>query len=273
MKKDYTPGEKLYLWSGEAPYTQECPQQKNPEELQAQPSLTAYTVPNARGAVVICPGGGYGAKAAHEGAPIAQVLNTAGISGFVLDYRVLPCPYEAPLADAKRAIRYLRACGYEKVGILGFSAGGHLCCSAATLYDAGNPEAEDPVERFSSRPDAFVPCYPVVTFNKPFCHFGSRHNLLGQWETDEEICRRFSAEENITPDTPPAFIWHTAEDYGVSTKNSLFLAAALVDQHVSYELHIYPKGNHGLGLAPSQPIASNWSGECCRWLLNLGFGA
>lgn len=256
--------EKIMLWQGEAPFTAECPGQE-------QPSLTAYPVAGARGAVVVCPGGGYSMKAPHEGAPIARMLNSQGIAAFVLDYRVAPCHREAPLTDAKRAIRLVRSLGFEKVAILGFSAGGHLCCSAATLYDGGNPADADPVERFSSRPDAFIPCYAVVSFGK-YKHSGSRKNLLGdQWE-NAELIRRFSAEENITPDTPPAFLWHTAADGAVPVQNSLNLAAALADQGVLFELHVYPRGNHGLGLAPENALAATWCNACCRWLLEMGFG-
>lgn len=132
--------EKIYLWKEDAPYTQFSP-------LQAQPSVTEYAVPGSRGAVVVVPGGGYCMKADHEGAPIAEMLNQAGVSAYVLDYRVKPCHMLAPLADAKRAIRLVRSMGYEKVAILGFSAGGHLTCTAATLYDAGDPDAADPLER------------------------------------------------------------------------------------------------------------------------------
>ena len=134
--------ETIKLWPGDAPYTQDSPGQR-------QPSLLPYPVDGAKGAVVICPGGGYCMKADHEGRDIAKMLNEAGVAAYVLDYRVKPCHYEAPLSDAKRAIRLVRSMGYEKVAILGFSAGGHLCCAAATLYDAGDPESDDPIERLS----------------------------------------------------------------------------------------------------------------------------
>ena len=147
---------KIFLWPGEAPYTAESPE-------QAQPSVTEFRVPGSRGAVVVCPGGGYEMKADHEGAPIAEMLNQAGISAYVLDYRVAPCSENAPLSDASRAIRLVRSLGYEKVAILGFSAGGNLCCNAATHYDRGHADSDDPIERLSSRPDAFIPCYAVVS--------------------------------------------------------------------------------------------------------------
>ncbi len=256
--------EKIFLWPNEAPYCAESPDQE-------QPSVTAYPCENARGAVIICPGGAYMGKADYEGAPIAQLLNTAGIAAFVLDYRVAPCHHEAPLSDGKRAIRLIRSLGYEKVGILGFSAGGNLCCATATLYDAGDPNSDDPVERLSSRPDAFIPCYPVASMGN-YTHEWSRQNLLGTHDGDPELIRRFSAEENITSDTPPAFIWHTATDYLVPVQNSLNLGAALAEKRVPFEMHIYPAGQHGLGLGAAQFPASEWGSSCCRWLLQLGFG-
>ena len=133
--------ERLFLWSGEAPFEVQC-------EGQARPSLVAFPVADSRGAVIVMPGGGYSHKAQHEGAPVARMLNEAGVSAFVLDYRVAPCPHEAPLCDAKRAIRVVRALGYEKVAVLGFSAGGHLACCAATLYDLG---CEEKKSAFSGR--------------------------------------------------------------------------------------------------------------------------
>ncbi len=256
--------EKIMLWPGEAPYTAFSPE-------QSQPSLAPFPAENARGAVVVCPGGGYSGKAPHEGAPIARMLNAQGIAAYVLDYRVYPCHREAPLSDAKRAIRLVRSLGYEKVAILGFSAGGNLCCSAATLYDAGNPESEDPIERLSSRPDAFIPCYAVASMGK-YGHEGTRKNLLGEEWQNEALLRRFSAEENVTADTPPAFLWHTANDGVVPVQNSLNLAAALADHGVSFELHVYPDGQHGLGLAAEKPPVSDWTNGCCRWLLEMGFG-
>ena len=198
------------------------------------------------------------------------MINAAGVSAFVLDYRVNPCHYEAPLTDAKRAIRTVRSMGYEKVAILGFSAGGHLCCSAATLYDLGNPDAEDPIERLSSRPDAFIPCYPVASFVS-FRHQGSVENLLGEYKTNYPMLRRFSAELQVTPDTPPAFIWHTATDAGVPVENSIQLAAALSKAGVPFELHIFPEGPHGLGLAGGRPGAGEWPALCQKWLTRLGF--
>lgn len=252
--------EKIYLWKEDAPYTQFSP-------LQAQPSVTEYAVPGSRGAVIVVPGGGYCMKADHEGAPIAEMLNQAGVSAYVLDYRVKPCHMLAPLSDAKRAIRLVRSMGYEKVAILGFSAGGHLTCTAATLYDAGDPDAADPLERLSSRPDAFIPCYAVVSFGA-YTHGGSRESLLGQENANNwELVRKFSNELHITPDTPEAFIWHTAADQAVPVENSLNLALALSAQGVPYEMHIFPQGRHGLGLAEEFEDVKQWVPLLQKWLV------
>lgn len=251
------------LWPGEAPYTAHSPG-------QAQPSITEFRVEGSRGAVVVCPGGGYAMKADHEGGPIAEMLNKAGISAYVLDYRVTPCHHLAPLGDALRAIRIVRSMGYEKVAILGFSAGGHLTCSAATLYTPGNPDAEDPIERLSSRPDAFIPCYAVVSFMQ-FPHCGSRRNLLGDACDDQKLARRFSAEQNVTADTPPAFLWHTSTDNCVPVENSLLLAGALSANGIPFELHVFPEGEHGLGLAPDRPDVARWAELCQNWLIRLGY--
>ena len=254
----------LYLWPGEAPYTAFSPG-------QAQPSVKAFPVEGARGAVVVCPGGAYIGKAEHEGDPIARMLNFQGIAAYVLDYRVAPCHRLAPWSDASRAIRLVRSLGYEKVGILGFSAGGNLCCTAATHWDLGDPASDDPIERLSSRPDVFVPCYPVASFGT-YTHLYSRQMLLGEEWQDEEIARWYSAEENITADTPPAFLWHTSADEAVPVQNSLILARALADKGILFEMHIYPKGHHGIGLGPEFGPAAAWGNDLCRYLLEMGFG-
>ena len=256
--------EKIMLWQGEAPYTAQSPQ-------QPQPSLKPFPVPGARGAIVVCPGGGYVMKADHEGDPIARMLNFQGIAAYVLDYRVAPCHPLAPWTDAGRAIRLVRSLGYDKVGILGFSAGGNLCCTAATHYDLGDPNSPDPIQRLSSRPDVFIPCYPVASFGK-YTHLGSRQSLLAQDWRDEELARWYSAEENVTDDTPPAFLWHTSEDEAVPVQNSLNLAKALADHGVRFEMHIYPKGHHGIGLGQEFGPAATWGNALCRFLLEMGYG-
>lgn len=258
------PREIVELWpDGNIPYF---------EEGNCIPTLEAYPVEGAHGAVVVCPGGGYYIKASHEGVHIARMLNEAGIAAYVLDYRVHPCHYEAPLADALRAIRVVRAKGYEKVGILGFSAGGHLSCSAATLYTEGDADSEDPIERLSSRPDAFIPCYVVVSLVSEWKP-ANLSGLFGDKADDMALRERFSAQLHVDAHTPPAFIWHTMSDDVVSPKNALCLAEALYNASVPVALHIFPNGPHGLGLAGGVDNVSQWPKLCKSWLLSLGFGA
>ena len=256
-------GKRLFLWLDKAPFEAQCAGQE-------RPSLTAFPVEGSLGAVIVIPGGGYSHKAEHEGAPIAEMLNKAGVSAFVLDYRVAPCPHESPLCDARRAIRVVRALRYKKVAVLGFSAGGNLACCAATLYDEGNAEAEDPLERLSSRPDGLIACYSVVSLTEN-THIGSRCCLLGEQSGDEQLARRYSAERHVTPASPPAFIWHTADDAAVPVENSLSLAAAYSRCGVPFELHVFPYGRHGLGLALDEPVVAQWTQLCVRWLKEGGY--
>jgi len=251
------------LWQHEAPYTEASPD-------RFQPFLKEFKVEGSRGAVIVCPGGGYTMKCDYEGDPVCEMLNEAGVSAFTLDYRVSPCHVLAPLTDAKRAIRLVRSLGYEKVGILGFSAGGHLSCCAATLFDSGNADAADPVERLSSRPDAFVPCYAVTSLRR-YPHFAQYIELTRAHCDDSEIIRIFSAEENVSADTPPAFIWHTAADGLVPVYNSILLAEALSEKKVPFELHIFPEGPHGMALAKNAPEVGCWTKLCQKWLTGLGF--
>ncbi len=247
----------LPLWPGEHPYAAET-------AGQAAPSLEEYGVDDADVAVVVVPGGGYVCKAPHEAGPIAERLNEYGFAGYVLDYRVSPCPALAPLADAKRAIRRVRALGYRRVGILGFSAGGNVACCAAVHPDPGDPADPDPLERLSSRPDFLVSCYSVVSFFQ-YPHVGSVLALLGDGN-DMAGRRYFSAELNVGPDAPPAFIWHTAADQTVPVENSLLLAGAYARQGVPFELHVYPEGIHGIGLGDDNPEAKDWPRDCARFI-------
>ena len=236
------------------------------------PTLIPFPVEGSRGAVIVCPGGGYTHLAPHEGEPIARMINEAGVSAFVLMYTIKPFPsLEVPLSEAKRAIRLVRSMGYEKVGILGFSAGGHLSGMAATLYDAGDPDAEDPVERLSSRPDAFAPCYGATSL----WHFrlNAWPGMLLETKTpDMKDLVHYSAECNVTADTPPAFIWHTADDPVVPVACALDLAKALASKGVPHEVHIFPHGRHGLGLAQELEDVAQWAPLCQKWLNLLGFG-
>ncbi|WP_219838209.1 alpha/beta hydrolase [Paenibacillus sp. R14(2021)] len=241
-----------------------------------RPALTPYLVEGSKGAVIVCPGGGYGMRADHEGDPIALWLNSLGISAFVLRYRVAPYGYPNALLDAQRAIRYVRLHAGEwdidagKIGILGFSAGGHLVSTAGTHYDAGRPDADDPIERMSSRPDLLVLCYPVITMQSAYTHEGSRENLLGK-HPEPAMIELMSSELQVTSDTPPTFIWHTSDDGAVPVENAMLFASALRRSGVPFDLHIYEKGHHGMGLAESDPHVASWSTVCGLWLRRYGF--
>jgi acetyl esterase/lipase len=241
------------------------------------PAIKAFPVNGeGRGAVVVCPGGGYGMRADHEGEPIAQWLNSIGIHAFVLRYRVAPYQYPCALIDVQRAVRYIRqhADNYginaNKVGVLGFSAGGHLTASIGTQYDTGNPTAKDVIDRESCRPDAIVLCYPVITFKSPFTHDGSRINLLGN-SPDPQLINLLSCDEQVTPDTPPTFLWHTSDDEAVPVDNSLLFASSLRRAGVPFDLHVYEKGQHGLGLAKHDEHVASWTNVCGLWLKRQQF--
>ena len=238
---------------------------------QFRPSITEYKVNDKKTAVIVCPGGGYGGKADHEKEPIAKMFNSYDINSFTLDYNVRPCHKFAPLSDIQRAIRVVRNMGYEKVAVCGFSAGGHLVCTSATMYNFNAYEKTDDIDTLSARPDAFIPCYPVVTMDKEFTHLGSRQNLLlDEWE-NEELAQLLSNEKHINSDTPPCFIWHTANDQAVPVRNSIELASALSKNNVYFELHIFPDGCHGLGLALDRNDVGTWSKSACTFLKNIGF--
>jgi acetyl esterase/lipase len=228
--------------------------------------------------IVICPGGGYGNLAMdHEGHQIGRWLNEHGIAGFICDYRHRGKGYghPAPLQDAQRAIRTVRSRAAEfgvdpaRIGILGFSAGGHLASTAVTHFDSGDAQSADPVLRTSSRPDFGILCYPVIAFDQPFTHRGSQRNLLGEGAAAELIAS-LSNERQVTAQTPPCFLWHTYEDRGVPPENSLVFYQALLAHKIPAELHIYEKGRHGLGLAKDTPGTSAWSDACLAWLKNRG---
>lgn len=263
--------EKIKLWDNGTPYY-------DPALGQEETTLTPYLVKDGRkdkGLVIVCPGGGYAGRADHEGEPVAKMLNAAGISAVVLNYRVAPYRHPAPLTDANRAVRFVRyhAAAWEidpkKIGILGFSAGGHLAVSACEHFDAGLVDGDE-IDKESSRPDAGIFCYPVVTFHKPFAHIGSRNNLLGD-EENKELDDLLTGEDNVPDDCPPCFLWHTAEDNGVPVENSLMLSAALSKKKIPFELHIFPKGWHGLGLAENNESVRQWAPLLVKWLKGYGF--
>ncbi len=249
------------------------------------PTLTIFLPPPEKAtgaAIVICPGGGYGHLADHEGSHYARWFNQQGIAGFVLKYRLGSSGYRHPamLQDAARAVRIVRARAGEwgvdprRVGIIGSSAGGHLASTLMTHFDAGQADATDVIERQSSRPDLAILCYPVVTLTDPFTHKGSRSNLIGT-NPPPELVQELSAELRVNKDTPSCFIWHTVEDKAVPVENSLQLAAALRRAGVPFDLHLYERGGHGLGLGSKKFDPENfhpWARDCEFWLRQRGFG-
>ena len=246
------------------------------------PTLTPFLAPadnNSGSAIVICPGGGYGGLASHEGATYAQFLQKHGINAFVLKYRLGSAGYRHPimLGDAARAIRTVRSHAKKwkidpkKIGIMGSSAGGHLASTAITHFDKGDPKARDPIDRVSSRPNAGILCYPVITMGK-YTHQGSKRNLLGN-NPPEELVNLLSSEKQVRKNTPPTFVWHTAEDRPVPVENSLLFASALREAGVPFALHVYQKGRHGIGLADKPPFKNvhPWANDLVFWLKEQGF--
>ena len=249
------------------------------------PTLTVFlpdkstNAPTA--AMVICPGGAYVMLAPYEGKDYARWLNAHGMAGFVLKYRLGPSGYHHPAMwqDAARALRIVRARAGEwgvdphRVGIMGSSAGGHLASTLLTHFDVGDPNATDAVERMSSRPDLGILCYPVITMGAA-THAVSKANLLGT-NPPPELVEELSNERQVTTNTPPCFIWSTADDSIVPVKNSLDFATALGGANVPFELHIYEHGPHGLGLggAPNYDPAKwlPWTRACADWLQAHGF--
>ena len=226
------------------------------------------------GALVICPGGGYGGLAmGHEGNEMAEWANQMGLAAIICDYRHRGKGYghPAPLQDAQRAIRTVRAKAKEwnidptRVGILGFSAGGHLASTVLTKFDAGDSQSADAIDRQSSRPDYGILAYPVILFGQPATHKGSERNLLGP-SPDPKLLESFQSDLNVTKETPPTFLFHTLEDKGVPPQNSVAFFAAMIQHGVAGELHVFEKGAHGLGLAKKTPGTSEWPNACRRWL-------
>lgn len=260
------------LWSNGAPGAKgEAPADK--------PTLITYlpdgdAPASGRTAIVICPGGGYGGLAMdHEGHQIGRWLNDNGIAGFICDYRHRGKGYgqPAPLQDVQRAIRTVRAHAKElgvdpkKIGVLGFSAGGHLASTAVTMFDEGKADATDPIEKVSSRPDFGILCYPVIAFEQSYTHKGSQENLVGK-DASADLIAQWSTEKRVTAKTPPTFLWHTFEDTGVPPMNSIAFYQAMVANKVPGELHIYEKGQHGIGLGKTFPASGDWSNAALRWL-------
>ncbi len=240
-----------------------------------KPTLTAYLPAQnpTRTGIVICPGGGYQMLATDlEGTQVAHWLNARGVAAFVLKYRLGPrYHYPAPLLDAQRAIRYVRAHAADDgldpdhIGIWGFSAGGHLASTAGTHFDAGNPEAQDAIERVGSRPDFMVLAYPVISMQPGITHNGSLHMLLGE-QPNPMLENELSNETQVTSQTPPTFLFSTTNDSAVPVMNSVLFYEALLRAGVPAEIHIFEQGHHGSGLGVGNPQLSMWPVLLQNWL-------
>jgi acetyl esterase/lipase len=241
-----------------------------------KPTLTPFVVPQGRGvgtAVIVCPGGGYvNLSMDKEGNDFARWFNSIGVTAFVLKYRLGP-KYHHPieLGDAQRAIRTVRAKAAEyrvapdRIGMMGFSAGGHLASTAGTHFDSGNPSAADPIDRAGSRPDFLILGYPVISFTTPYVHRGSLRALLGD-QPDPKLAELLSNELQVTAQTPPTFLFHTNADTGVPAENSVLFYLALRKAGVPAEIHIYERGPHGVGLAQTDEALSTWPSRLADWL-------
>lgn len=263
----------MRLWAGAAPGALGQDSVDVPTISVYRPGGTTAT----GAAIVVCPGGSYGMLADHEGHAIAVWLNSIGVTAAVLKYRLGPrYHHPAPLQDAARAMRTVRARALEwgidphRIGIMGFSAGGHLASTIATHFDAGDSTSADPIERVSSRPDIAVLAYPVISMRDGITHQGSRRHLLGDNPT-LALEAELSNEEHVTAQTPPTFLFHTADDPVVPVENSFLFATALRGAKVPFELHVFQHGAHGVGLAQNDPVLGVWPGLLEHWLKVQGF--
>jgi acetyl esterase/lipase len=261
--------QEVRLWEGTAPASVGAADKNIP-------TLTVFVPEKANGtAIVVCPGGGYGGLAVgHEGKEVAAWLNKRGVVAFMLKYRIVqkdrPGPLQpAPMLDVQRAVRYVRAHAKDygidpkRVGVWGFSAGGHVASTAATHFDSGKTDGDE-IDKQSCRPDFAILAYPVITMEMA-THGGSRKNLIGN-NPDDKLIEFYSNEKHVTKDTPPTFLFHTEEDNAVPIANSRMFAEACEKHGVPVKLLTYEKGKHGVGLAPSDPILSHWPEELEKWL-------
>lgn len=256
----------LPLWPAGSP--------NNPPANQPQPRLTVFQPDGfgakPRAAIIVCPGGGYSGLAPHEGDPFAMLFTAHGFVSAVLYYRVAPWKFPAPQADACRAIRLLRANAAQfsidpqRLGIMGFSAGGHLVATTAAQPDLHHDPHDDLVGKFSACPDRAILGYPVTSFTQ-YAHEGCVNNLLGA-TTDTTMREQLSNEKQITGAHPPTFIFHTADEETVPVQHSLLYADACRRAKVPVELHVYQSGPHGVGLAFNNPALCGWTNVLLDWL-------
>lgn len=266
------------LWPGGAPGSSARAEGDVPKLI-----ITRADTDETTAAIVILPGGGYHGHAMdHEGYQFADWFRSLGMTSAICTYRLRGkgndgngYGHPRPMQDAQRAVQTLRARAKElnidpgRIGAIGFSAGGHLCSTISTHFDDGDSSSDDPIARFSSRPDFSILCYPVIAFGKEFTHKGSQRNLIGS-EPGPALIEHLSNERQVTAKTPPTFLFHTIEDTAVPVENSTHYFAACKEKGVSAELHVFPKGRHGLGLAKNTPGASQWPTLCERWLQSIG---
>jgi len=251
-------------------------------EKVIDPSITVFLPPSEKAtgtAVLICPGGGYGVLAFdHEGFAIAKWLNENGIAGIILKYRlpselIMKDKSIGPLQDVQEAMRTIRrnASGWNinphKIGVIGFSAGGHLASSLSTHY---SDKVYDVTDTTSARPDFSLLIYPVISFDGSITHAGTRRNLIGDNPSYDAI-KHFSNELQITDKTPPAFLVHSADDMAVPVKNSIVYSEGLQKNRIPVELHIFQKGGHGYGLSAGRGTQSSWPDLCLAWMKAIGF--
>ena len=282
--------ETIHLWSGKIPNHQETDEVETQEngdilwiENVQEPTLEIYlpTKKNATGkALVICPGGGYqGLAYDWEGTDIAKWLNSKGIAAFVLKYRLpksnsIILGRKAPLQDAQRAIRLVRHnsekwnVSKNQIGIMGFSAGGHLASTLGTHYNDGKNSLTSTIDSLSARPDFMVLIYPVITMRSSYTHEGSRNNLLGE-NPEQELIDFYSNELHVNKNTPPTFIVHSTDDKAVSVINSILFYQALEKEEIYSEMHIYPEGGHGFALAIGQGHLQTWIDRLSEWIESL----
>ena len=249
-----------------------------PGMCEEVPVLEYYPAENkvSDATVVICPGGGYAGRAGHEGKGYAEYFNSIGMDAFVCEYRVSPHRFPLPLLDIRRSIRYVRAhaaeygVNPEKIAVMGSSAGGHLSALVSTCTAPIEFEDIDEIDKLCPVPNATILCYPVI--HKPdetrVSHGGSYYNLLGKDWTDFDP---YSPDLLVSDATPTAFIWHTSDDAGVNVINSYLYAKALREHNIKHEMHIFPAGAHGLGLAPNAPHVAQWAGLMKNWLTDMGW--